>query len=206
MNKVKKINLTAAELKDCETFEEIRMSYNMNQKQWAQAVGISYGLVKRIEAHTIKCSSKTKVKVRNFTDRYHANQNTPDLHGLEAHILYDIFLSHMEQIPKKEASVCSARCTKLFQDILSPAAECKSADTQQIYFQYLEQLLTTLALATADAATDINNGTDILNINHGIKNVFTGKQVAKFKNSANVIVSKNGEVNHQYDFSDFLDL
>lgn len=204
MKNEKKINLTADELKDCETFEQIRLSYNMTQKQWAKALDISYGLVKRIETHTIKCSLKTKAKVRNFTDRYLTDQNTPDLHGLEAHILYDIFLSHMEQIPKKEASICSARCTKLFQDILSTAAECGSEKTQHIFFQYLEQLLTTLALATADAVAEINEGIDILNINNGIKNVFANKQVTRFKHSKNVIVSKNGEVIHQYDISDFL--
>lgn len=68
-----------------------------------------------------------------------------------------------------KASICSERCDKLLPDILLPATECKSADTQQTYFQYLEQI---------------------------------GKQITKFKNSANVIVSKNGKDNRQYNFSD----
>lgn len=189
--------LTKEELKDCETFEQIRISYHMTQEQWAKAIGISYGLVKRIESRTIKCSSKTKVKVRNFIDQFNANQESPDLHGLEAHILYDVLLSHMEQIPKKDASVWSARCTKAFQNILSYASALESADAQKIYFQFLEQLLTMLSYATADAVEDIKQGEDILNINHGLKAIFNGKQITRFKNSADIMVSKGGEITYQ---------
>lgn len=38
------------------------------------------------EASIIKCSSKPKAMVRNFTDQYYANQNALNLHGLESHI------------------------------------------------------------------------------------------------------------------------
>lgn len=189
--------LTKEELKDCETFGQIRNSYHMTQEQWAQAVGISYGLVKRIESHTIKCSSKTKAKVHSFIELYNSNQNAPDLHGLEAHILYDVFLSHMEQIPKRDASVWSARCTKAFQNILSSASAFESADEQKIYFQFLEQLLTMLSLVSADAVADIKKGEDILNINHGLKDIFNGKQITRFKNSSNIMVSKDGAVTRQ---------
>lgn len=197
MKKDRKTHLTEAERKDCETFEQLRISYQMNQEQWAQAVGISYGLVKRIESHTIRCSDKTKVKVRSFMDQYGSNQDAPDLHGLEAHILYDVFLSHMGQVPKKDASLWSARCARAFQDILSRASGFDSAEMQKTYFQFLEQLLTMLSLLSADVATDIRQGEDILNINHGLKAVFNGKQVARFKSSPNIMVSKEGEVTYQ---------
>lgn len=203
MGKDKQAPVTAEEIRDCEAFEQLRNSYHMTQHEWAQAVGISYGLVKRIEAHTIKCSSKTKAKVHSFEIRYNSNQDAPDLHGLEAHILYDVLLSHMEQIPKKEAGVCSARCTKALQDILAHTSEVESADVQKTYFQFLEQALTMLSLATNDIVTAINQGEDVLNINQGLKDIFDGKQVTKFKKSGIVIVSKNGEVNWQNNLFDF---
>lgn len=206
MNNKKKINLTNSEIKDCETFEQIRISYNMNQKQWGNAIGISYGLVKRIEAHTIKCSPKTKMKIRSFIDQNQNNHNIPDLHNLEAHILFDIFLTHMNQVAKNEAGIYAARCTKAFQDILTYASKCDSPQSQETYFQFLEQILTTLSFAIADMISDINNGTDISNVNNGLKSVFTVKQVKKFINFADVIVSKNGEVSQQYSLSDFFDL
>lgn len=202
MKKDRQIHLSEAELKDCETFEQLRISYQMNQEQWAQAVGISYGLVKRIESHTIKCSNKTKIKVRSFIDQYSSNQDAPDLHGLEAHILYDVFLSHMEQLPKKEAFLWSARCTKAFQDIISYASKFDSSEMQKTYFQFLEQLLTMLSLLSADVVTDIKQGEDILNINHGLKTIFSGKQITRFKSSSNIMVSKEGEVTYQNSLSD----
>lgn len=101
---------------------------------------------------------------------------------------------------KKEGTICTVRCVKLLQDILLPATECKSASTQQTHIQYLELILTTLSIAIADVATDFNKGNDIPDINHGIRKVFIGKQVTKFKNAADVIVSKNGKDNRQYDF------
>lgn len=204
MGKDIQVPSTADEIRDCEAFEQLRNSYNMTQREWAQAVGISYGLVKRIEAHTIKCSSKTKAKVHSFEVRYNSNQGAPDLHGLEAHILYDVLLSHMEQTPKKEAGVCSARCTKALQDILAHTSELKSADTQKTYFQFLEQALTMLSLATNDIVTAINQGEDVLNINHGLKGIFDGRQVTKFKKSGIITVSKEGEViwlNSLFDFN-----
>lgn len=51
------------------------------------------------------------------------------------------------------------RCAKLFQDIILPATECKSADTQQTYFQYSEHILTTLSSAIADVVNDIDKKT-----------------------------------------------
>lgn len=206
MKSEKKISLTETEIKNCETFKQIRISYNMNQKQWADATGISYGLVKRIEAHTIKCSSKTKTKVRNFMEQ---NQNTPDqpdLHDLEAHILFDIFLTHLNQVSKKEASICAGRCTKALQGILSYAPKCDSSSAQKVYFQFLEQVFTALSFASSDMISEISKGTDILNINKGMKNIFTGKLITKYKNSADVIVSRNGDVSRQYNLSEFFDL
>lgn len=261
MKNQKKRKLTETEIKDCDTFKQIRISYNMNQMQWANAINVSHGLVKRIEAHTIKCSSKTKTKIRNFMEQ---NQNTPDLpdlHGLESHIIFDIFLTYLNQTPKMESSVCAGRCTKALQgilsyatncessgtqkayfrfmeqilsthsflsdlkqkpdketiiqatksiralqDIFSQASGCKSTDAQKIFFQFLEQAFTTLSLAAVDIVTAINDERDILNINNGLKAVFTGKQVTKYKHSAHSLVADNGEVIQQLDFFDFFNL
>lgn len=194
MTREKKTILTDDELKDCEEFRKARIRYRMDQQQWATAIGISYGLVKRIEAHSIKCSQKTKDKVLNYANRCNINPFEPDLHGLESHILCDIFLSHMTQIPKQNADDLSSKCAKLFHTILAYAESFESADTQKTYFQLLEQLLATLNLAIDDMISDINNEENILNINRGLKSVFNQKQISKFKNCQEFSVSKKGEV------------
>ena len=193
MDKGKQAPTTAEEVRECEAFEQLRNGYHMTQKEWAKAIGISYGLVKGIEAPRIKCSAKTKAKVRSFEVCY----NAKDLHGLEAHILYDVLLSHMEQIPKGEADTYSARCAKALLDILSRPAEFDSPEAQKTYFEFLEQVLTTLTLALDDVATAINQGENILNVNQGLKSIFDGKQVTRFKKSNYVMVSKDGEVDWQ---------
>lgn len=203
MNKGRQAPVTEEEIQDCEVFEQLRNSYHMTQKEWATAVGISYGLVKAIEQHKIKCSPKTKAKVHSFEIRYNSNQDAPDLYGLEAHILYDVLLSHMGHMPKREAGVCSARCTKALQDILAHTSELESDNAQRIYFQFMEQLLTMLALATNDVVAAINQGEDVLNINQGLKSIFDGKQITKFKKSGIVTISKYGEVTWQNNLFDF---
>ena len=56
MNKEVKYELKDNELDMSDSFRQTRLRYHMSQQQWADALGISYGLVKRIEAHTISYS------------------------------------------------------------------------------------------------------------------------------------------------------
>lgn len=202
MNKTNQRRLNDKELQDCESFRLFRISYQMNQKQWAEAIGISYGLVKRIEAHTIRCSEKTKAKIQNYIEQCPSPQDAPDLLGLEAHVLRDVFLTHMDHTPKKEAMTLSARCARKLQEILGYASSLESPSMQSTYYRYVGQLLDVLSLSTADAVPAINDGKDILNIKQGLQSVFTGKQITKFKHSGNVIISDTGEVSYQYSIFD----
>lgn len=119
----------------------------MNQEKWAETIGISYGLVKRIEAHTIKCSTRTRTKVQLFMEK---KSNTPDLpkqsdlpdpYDLETHVIFDIFLTKLKQVPKSEASSSARHCTKALQYFLSYIDKCDSSDTQIDYFQFMEWIL-----------------------------------------------------------------
>lgn len=195
MDKGKQAPVTVEEIRDCEAFKQLRIRYHMTQKEWAKAIHISYGLVKGIEAHRIKCSANTKKNIHSFE----VNYNSSDLQGLEARIIYDVLLSHMEQTIDRTADIyqCSARCTKAIQNILAHIAEFENADTQNTYLLFLTQILTTLDLAINDAATSILQGENVLDNNQGLKSIFNGKQVTKFKNSGRGPYSNNGKATWQ---------
>lgn len=202
MSKMNRKKLTDREIQDCESFRRLRVSCQMNQEQWAQATGISFGLVKKIEAHASRCSEKTKIMVQNFIDQYHPGQDAPDILGLETHILRDIFLQHMKHIPKNDAAVLSARCTRQMQDILAPASGLESSAMQTAYFQYLEQMMTIIAFAAADAVPVISRGENILDTKNGLRSVFTPKQITKYKQNETMYVSDDGEVSYQHSLFD----
>lgn len=122
----------------CQKFTECRHSHGMSQKQRAEALGISYGLVKRIEARTIACSERTMLKAQKFMDACDTRPDAPDRHGLEEHVLYDVFLTNMRQIPVKEASEYAGKCTRSLLAALSKASGCTSPDAQKRYFEFLE--------------------------------------------------------------------
>lgn len=202
MRKTHKTGLTAKELQDCESFRLLRVSCQMNQQQWAQATGLSYGLVKRIEAHTIRCSGKTKAKVQNFIDQYPSLQEVPDFLDLETHILRDVFLDHMKHIPKKDAMVLSARCARKLKEILGYASGLDSPGMQAIYFQYLEQLLTVLSSAAGDAVPAISKEENVLDAKSGLRTVFKTEQIKKCEQTGKMHVAKDGEVTYQYSLFD----
>ena len=200
----KKSELTSQQQLDCDRFKQIRLSYNMTQEEWAAAIGVSHILVRRIEEYLIACSDKTKSKVQQFVNHNHVNQDIPELHNLESHILYDILLTHMKQIPKRKSNELSGQCTKVLQDIISASSKCDTPEAQETYFRFLHQLLTTLQLAISDVTDSINNGVDVLNINTGLKEIFQGKQITKYKKSTNASVDGSGNVAFQYDLLDWL--
>ena len=119
----KKNELTKKEQEVCEEFSKCRIRYGMTKEEWARAIGISHGLVKRIESHTISCSKKTMTKVRQYMDSCDVCPDIPDLHDLEHHILYYIFLTHMERLPKKEAAEYAGKCARSLRDTLLHMSE-----------------------------------------------------------------------------------
>ncbi len=195
MNRKKQNKLTKDELEDCQTFKRIRINYNMNQKKWAEQTGISYSLIKKIETYSMKCSSKTKQKVHNFITQH---PNNPDgsnlsLSGLEAHILYDIFQSHIEEASKKDdalhpieqmhkedTAVYSIKCINALQSLLSNIELCETVEAKKNYLRFLSQLLVILEYATTDTMVHINDNEDIFTDENGLKPIFTSKQIKQY--------------------------
>lgn len=153
--------LTAKERKLCEEFAEYRHRYGMNQKDWAKAVGISYGLVKRIENQTITCSKRTLDRIQNFVASREFCSDSHDIHSLEEHVLYDIFITNMGQLTKKEAATYAGECTHLLRDTLSWASRCSSPDAQKRYFEMINMLFKVLRTAAYDSLEGINKGIDV---------------------------------------------
>lgn len=207
MKKSMKNQLTDEELETCRFFKESRLKYNMNQKDWAKALKISYGLVKRIEEHTIRCSPSTMKKLQSYLHSSPIVTYIPVLHGLDERILYDTFLTYMIGTPgmdNNDAAKCASHCGKLVKNLLSNASKCKSPDTQKLYFNYMEQLLAVLSIAADDAVSSINNGEKILNSKIGLSSVFTSKLISKFQKSNDILISKNGDVSIQFSINDIL--
>lgn len=200
-----KRTLTEDDLKVCEEFTECRLSRRMNQKQWAEAVGISYGLVKRIEARTIACSKKTMTQVRQFMDSCDACPDTPDLHELEEHVLYDIFLTNMRQLSKKEAAEYAGKCTRSLRDTLSGASRCNTPDAQKKYFEFVDMFLKALSLTSVSSVDAANRGLDLPVITDEIVS-FTNKKISKSTSPADTARPENKAENFQMSLLDgFLD-
>lgn len=200
-----KNQLTYEELKRCSFFKESRLRYHMNQKDWARALKISYSLVKRIEEHTIRCSPSTMKKLQSYLQSSPVVTSSPVLHGLDERILYDTFLTYIietSDMDNNEAAKCAAHCGKLVKRLLSNASNCKSPDTQEIYINYMEQLLTILCIAADDAVQSINNGENILNSKIGLGSVFTNSLITRFQKSNDILISKNGDVSIQLSLND----
>lgn len=181
--KKRKSTLTKAEEEECRIFVEHRLSCRMNQKQWAEAVGISYGLVKRIEARSIACSAKTSAKVQHFLNSCDIRPDTPDMHGLEDHILFDVFLTNMGQLSGKDASAYAGHCTRALQHALSVAARCSSPDAQKKYFDFVDMFLTVLSISADTAVDAANRNCDISSIKEDLA-AFTNKKIHKVSSPA----------------------
>lgn len=171
----------------CEEFKKNRLSFGMNQKQWAEKVGISYGLVKRIESHTIACSEKTTNKVRMFMDSYNAPpDDLPGMHDLEVRILYDVLLTYMADIPIKNAKEHAIKCARSLRAVLSKASGCSSPGAKEKYFEFMEMFLKALGDFDADSV-DITE----MEMSRTISNVFSNKNPRK-SSSADKGTSKYG--------------
>lgn len=136
---------------NCDQFRKYRHICGMTQKQWAEKIGISHGLVKRIESYTIACSEKTMNKALQFMDNYNSLPEHPDLHDLEEHILYDVFLTNMKQMPQNEAKAHAQKCAQSFRAVLSKASKCSSPNMQEQYFEFVDKLLYILSLVDTDS-------------------------------------------------------
>lgn len=151
--------LTEKEQKLCEEFTEYRHRYGMNQKDWAKTVGISYGLVKRIENQTITCSKKTWDLVMQFVNSCESPPNSYDTHSLEDRVLYDIFITNMGKLTKKEAATYAIKCTCSLRDTLSKVSECSSPEAQKRYFEMINAFFEALYTTACDSLEIINKGT-----------------------------------------------
>ena len=161
----KKNELTKKEQEVCEEFSKCRIRYGMTQEEWARAIGISHGLVKRIESHTISCSKKTMTKVRQYMDSCDVCPDIPDLHDLEHHILYYIFLTHMERLPKKEAAEYAGQCARSLRDTLLHMSECTTAGKQKNIYKLMDMYLKALSrvVSSTNVADVEMNFPDITN-------------------------------------------
>ena len=56
MKKKQKKTLTDKDIYACNDFKEKRIKCGMGQKEWAETIGISLGLVKGIEGHVRRCT------------------------------------------------------------------------------------------------------------------------------------------------------
>lgn len=198
----KKKRLTDDELKECELFKQHRLKYRKTQKEWAEAIGISLALVKKIEACSIRCSPKTGANVRKYLKNNPISPYFPVLHGLDERVLYETFLTRMLEDPDMDSDEASRRasdCGKLVARIFSNASDLEQGCYKRKYFHYIEHLLTVLSAASDNAVAAIKDNKDILNADTGLRAVFTK---AMLKNCGNILISKDGSVSIQTSIED----
>ena len=145
----------------------------MNQKEWADAIGISYSLVKRIESHTIGYSPKTKKKVESYIEKHPIVPSTTKLDGLEEHILFDIFLSNVSQRVEQDAIDDVCKCVRHLHNLISNAKDSSSPHELTNYFNFLQQLLYAAKSATAENIGLINKGKFPLDMEKELKSAFS---------------------------------
>lgn len=156
--------MTDEELKECRQFKQARIRYNMSQKEWAERTGISYGLIKKIEENTAKCSEKTKFKVQKFLESHPPRimgVGKPGRHGLQVNVLYAVFISSMNKIPENNAYSLAAQCAHAMQALLSCSSACSSSGAQEAYFKFIEQFLYASKKMSDGLIEDINAGENV---------------------------------------------
>lgn len=182
----------------CEEFRSYRYSYGMSQEEWAEAVGISAGLVKQIETKKRECSAKTAGKVWEFIGAGGAaHRSGSRLHGLEERILYDIFLEHMEKMDGKEAAGYAAKCIRPLLRTFSKASACDSQDAQKKYFDFLEAFLHAMQLAAAEYADLVKEGKDMPDIRADLTG-FVNRQIRKVRQARDMPAPEETDENGQY--------
>ena len=164
MKKKQKRPLTDKDIYVCNSFKEKRIKCGMDQKEWAEVIGISLGLVKGIEGHVRRCTPSTEEKVKKYMEQFYASPDAPDTHSLEERILHDVFLDHMGMIGKKEAAYYADPCIMSICKILSLSDNLGTKDGQKLYFQNLAILLNMLTIASYESTGAITDGLDVLDI------------------------------------------
>ena len=205
MKKKTKITLTDKDIYACNSFKEKRIKCGMDQKEWAKVIGISLGLVKGIEGHVRRCTPSTEEKVKKYMEQFHASPDAPDTHSLEERILYDVFLSHMGIMGKKEAAYYADPCIISICKILSLSDNLGTKDEQKLYFQYLDIFLDMLTSASYKSACAITDNLDVLDIVIKFCTDFNQKLDKKYKTARETSVPKKEEAEKQLSFFDNID-
>lgn len=126
-------------------FIATRQCHNMNQEEWAKALGISLGLVKRIESGTIKCSDKTLVKIEEFLHSTSKRQEEHSRHPLEENILFDILLANMKRTDKNTIVNYVQNNAQSLWRLISNTKSCDSDAERENYEYFLYQLFSVLS-------------------------------------------------------------
>lgn len=192
MRKKQKETLTDKDILSCDDFKEKRLRCNKSQQEWANAVGISLGLVKGIEGYTRRCTPKTEEKVKHYLAQLHATEDTPDTRSLEARILNDVFLSHMNKMGKTQAEFYAGPCISHVQEILSAADRFKTPNEQKLYFQYLSVSLWMLKTASSDFFCTTTDGQNVLEIAEKLYSDFVNKLAKIYKSAKETPAPENG--------------
>lgn len=205
MKKKTKITLTDKDIYACNNFKEKRIKCGLNQKEWAEVIGISLGLVKGIEGHVRRCTPGTEEKVKKYMEQLHASPDIPDTRSLEERILYDVFLSHMGMMGKKETAYYADSCIMSIHKILSGADKLKTKDEQKLYFQYLDIFLDMLTSASYKSAYAITDNLDVLDIAIKLHAGFIKKLDKNYKTARETSVPKKEETEKQLSLFDDID-
>lgn len=202
MKKKTKKTLTDKDIYACNDFKEKRIKCGMDQKEWAEVIGISLGLVKGIEGQMRRCTPSTEEKVKKYMKHFHAAPDVPDTRGLEERILYDVFLSHMGMMGKKDAAYYADPCIMSICKILSVSDNLGTKDEQKLYFQNLAIFLDLLSCASYEFASAITDGLDVLDIAGKLHSDFIKKLVKNYKTAREASIPKKEEEEKQLSFFD----
>ena len=205
MKKKTKITLTDKDIYACNNFKEKRIKCGMDQKEWAEVIGISLGLVKGIEEHVRRCTPSTEEKVKKYMEQFYASPDAPDTHSLEERILHDVFLDHMGMIGKKEAAYYADPCIMSICKILSLSDNLGTKDGQKLYFQNLAILLNMLTIASYESTGAITDGLDVLDIAIKLRADFIKKLDKNYKTARETSVPKKEETEKQLSLFDDID-
>ena len=205
MKKKQKRPLTDKDIYVCNSFKEKRIKCGMDQKEWAEVIGISLGLVKGIEGHVRRCTPSTEEKVKKYMEQFHASPDAPDTRSLEERILYDVFLSHMGMMGKKEAAYYADPCIMSICKILSLSDNLGTKDEQKLYFQYLDIFLDMLTSASYKSACAITDNLDVLDIAIKLRADFIKKLDKNYKTARETSVPKKEETEKQLSLFDDID-
>lgn len=205
MKKKQKKPFTDKDIYACNDFKEKRIKCGMDQKEWAEVIGISLGLVKGIEGHVRRCTPSTEEKVKKYMEQFYASPDAPDTHSLEERILHDVFLDHMGMIGKKEAAYYADPCIMSICKILSLSDNLGTKDGQKLYFQNLAILLNMLTIASYESTGAITDGLDVLDVAIKLRADFIKKLDKNYKTARETSVPKKEETEKQLSLFDDID-